>query len=317
MPSSLRSFMRRWRSALGAGLIVGSILLAAASTAQAGNPFWDAVFTGLGHAEPDPDRVLAQQPQLIKTAIDSLAPQRPRVTDVYFVGLAGDSSEAVFRREVASVTGLLDARFGTKGRSLTLVNSPETIATLPLATPRNLRRVLARVGGIMDREEDVLFLFLTSHGSPDRFWIDAGPVDADPIYSDDLKEMLNDSGIKWRVLVISACHSGSFINELWDAHTLIITAAREDRTSFGCGSERDWTYFGEAYFDRALRSDPSFVSAFDQAEKAIAQREKDEDLTPSFPQMRIGRLIGPKLAALEQAARQLQEANSPEARPAP
>jgi len=119
------------------------------------------------------------------------------------------------------------------------------------------------------------------------------------------------------VLVISACHSGSFINELWDAHTLIITAAREDRTSFGCGNERDWTYFGEAYFDRALRGDPSFVSAFDQAEKAIARREKKEDLTPSFPQMRIGRLIGPKLAALEQAARQLQEANRPEARPAP
>ncbi len=317
MPNSLRSFMRHWRPALGACLIVGSILLAAAPTARAGSPFWDAVFSGLAHAKPDPDRVLALQPNLIKSAIDGLAPQRPGVADLYFVGLAGDASEAVFRREVASVTRLFDARFGTKGRSLTLVNSPETIATLPLATPHNLRRVLARVGGIMDREEDVLFLFLTSHGSPDRFWIDAGPVDADPIYSDDLKEMLNDSGIKWRVLVISACHSGSFINELWDAHTLIITAAREDRTSFGCSSERDWTYFGEAYFDRALRKELSFVSAFDQAENAIARREKDEDLRPSLPQMRIGRLIGPKLAALEQAARQLQEANNPEARPAP
>ncbi len=317
MPNSLRSSMRRWRSALCACLIVGSILLAAASTARAGSPFWDMVFTGLGNAKADPDRILAQQPQLIKSAIDGLAPQRPSVTDLYFVGLAGDSSEAVFRREVESVTRLFDARFGTKGRSLTLVNSPGTIATLPLATPHNLRRVLARIGGIMDREEDMLFLFLTSHGSPDQFWIDAGPVDANPIYSDDLKEMLNDSGIKWRVLVISACHSGSFINELWDAHTIIITAAREDRTSFGCGSERDWTYFGEAYFDRALRSDLSFVSAFDRAAKAIAQREQGEDLTPSFPQMRIGRLIGPKLAELERRIRGLQQAESPEAPPAP
>jgi hypothetical protein len=169
----------------------------------------------------------------------------------------------------------------------------------------------------MDREEDVLFLFLTSHGSPDMFWIDAGPVDADPIDSDDLKEMLNDSGIKWRVLVISACHSGSFINELWDAHTLLITAAREDRTSFGCSSERDWTNFGEAYFDRALRRELSFVAAFDRAEAAIAEREKQEDLTPSFPQMRVGRLIGPKLAALERAARQLPQAASQAENPAP
>ncbi len=129
--------------------------------------------------------------------------------------------------------------------------------------------------------------------------------------------MLDASGIKWRVLVISACYSGSFIDEVWDAHTLLITAARYDRSSFGCSSERDWTYFGEAYFDHALRSDLSFVSAFDRAEKAIAQREKDEDLKPSFPQIRIGRLIGPKLVELERRIRGLQAADSRGAQPAP
>jgi len=313
MRDSLRSFLRRLRPAFGVLLVGGSVLLAAAAATQAANPFWDALLGKLGHVKVDPERVLAQQPELIKRAIASLAPQRPGVTDLYFVGLAGDYREAVFRREVASVTRLFDNRFGTKGRSLTLVNSPQTIATLPLATPRNLRRILAQIGGIMDREQDVLLLFLTSHGAPDEFWIDAGPVDADPLSSDDLKEMLNDSGIKWRVLVISACHSGSFINELWDAHTLLITAAREDRTSFGCSSERDWTYFGEAYFDRALRHELSFVTAFDQAEKAIAQREKQDDLTPSLPQMRIGRLIGPKLAELERTVRALPQAASIEA----
>jgi len=151
---------------------------------------------------------------------------------------------------------------------------------------------------------------LTSHGAQDEFWIDAGPVPADPLYSDDLKEMLDESGIKWRVLVISACYSGSFIGPVWDAHTLVITAARYDRSSFGCGSERDWTYFGEAYFGHALPGELSFVGAFDQAEQAIAQREKDEHLKPSFPQMRIGRLIGPKLAELERRIRGLQQAES-------
>jgi hypothetical protein len=308
MPTCFRSIRRQRWSALVAALIAGSLLLAAPAPVRAASPFWDAVFSSLAGAKADPDRILVQQPGMIDRAIGGLAPQRPGVADLYFVGLAGDSSEGVFRREVASVSTLFDARFGTRGRSLSLVNSPQTIATMPLATPDNLRRVLARLGGIMDREEDVLFLFLTSHGSPDLFWIDAGPVDADPLSSDDLKEMLNDSGIKWRVLVISACYSGSFIGRVWDARTLVITASRHDRSSFGCGSERDWTYFGEAYFDRALRSETSFVAAFDQAEKAIAQREKDEDLKPSFPQMRIGRLIGAKLAELERTIRGLQQA---------
>lgn len=311
MSNGLRVFARHGRAAAGACLAAALLLLVAAAPAQSANPFWDAVLRKLAHAaKVDPDSVLAQQPALIKSAIDGLAPQRPGVTDLYFVGLAGDYREAVFRREVATVTRLFDARFGTKGHSLTLVNSPETIRSLPLATPENLRRVLARVGGLMDRQEDVLFLFLTSHGARDMFWIDAGPVHADSLYSDALKEMLNDSGIKWRVVVISACHAGSFINELWDARTLIITAAREDRTSFGCGSERDWTYFGEAYFDRALRREPSFVAAFDQAATAIAEREKQEELTPSLPQMRVGRLIGPKLAELEQAVSGPQQADS-------
>src|SRR5262249_14283877 len=139
MPNSLRAFMRQWRWALGICLVAGSLLLAAAAPARAGSPFWDRILSGLAHAEADPDRILAQQPQLIKNAVDGLAPQRAGVTDLYFVGLAGDSSEGVFPREVESVRKLFDARFGTQGRSLALVNSPQTIQTLPLATPDNLR----------------------------------------------------------------------------------------------------------------------------------------------------------------------------------
>jgi hypothetical protein len=147
MSNCLGSFARHGRSTAGVCLLAASLVLAAAAPATAASPFWDAIVSTLGHAKVDPDSVLAQQPALIESAIDGLAPQRPGVADLYFVGLAGDYSEAVFRREVASVTGLFDARFDTKGRSLALVNSPETLATLPLATPENLRRVLARVGG--------------------------------------------------------------------------------------------------------------------------------------------------------------------------
>ncbi len=307
MRRNLRSLLGRrwtpWRSAIAVCLAAALALFAAAAPARAAGPFWDTVFTSLGYAKVDADRTLAEQPRLIESALAGLAPQRPGVADLYFIGLAGDGRSGVFRREVESVTRLFDARFGTKGRSLKLINSPRTLATVPLATPDNLRDVLARVGKVMDKEEDVLFLFLTSHGAPGEFWIDAGPVPADPLYSDELRDMLDASGIKWRVLVISACYSGSFMGPVWDARTLVITAARHDRSSFGCSSERDWTYFGEAYFDHALRREPSFVDAFERAEQAIAEREKAEDLKPSFPQMRVGRLIGPKLAELERILR--------------
>jgi hypothetical protein len=302
---------------MAVGLAAALALVAAAAPARAASLFWDTVFTSLGYAKVDADRTLAEQPRLIENALAGLAPQRPGVADLYFIGLAGDGRSGVFRREVESVTRLFDARFGTKGRSLKLINSPRTIATVPLATPDNLRDVLARVGKVMDKDEDVLFLFLTSHGAPGEFWIDAGPVPADSLYSDELKEMLDESGIKWRVLVISACYSGSFIGPVWDARTLVITAARHDRSSFGCSSERDWTYFGEAYFDDALRSETSFVDAFDRAEKAIARREKAETLKASFQQMRVGRLIGPKLAELERRIRGLQEAASRAMQPSP
>lgn len=298
----MRRVLPHWR------WLAAAVFVLAAAPAQAGNPLWDLVVTGLGYANVDAERVLAEQPQLIERATAGLAPQRPGVADLYLVSVAGDGRSGVFRREVESVTTLFGQRFGTAGRSVALINSPRTIATVPLATPENLRTVLARVGRLMDKDEDVLFLFMTSHGAADMFWIDAGPVPADPLYSDELEAMLDESGIKWRVLVISACYSGSFIGPVWDARTLMITAARYDRSSFGCSSERDWTYFGEAYFDGALRRELSFVRAFDQAEQAIAAREEAEGLKPSHPQIRIGRLIAPKLAELERAMRQLAAA---------
>lgn len=286
-------------------------LLSAAGPAQAGSTIWDLLASGLGYANVDPDRTSADQPRLLAQTMGAVAPERPGVADLYLVTLAGDGRSGVFRREVASVTQLFADRFGSAGRSVMLVNSPRTVGTVPLATPENLRQVLADLGALMDRREDVLFLFLTSHGSPDEFWIDAGPVAADPLSSDDLRDILDDSGIKWRVLVISACYSGSFIDELRDDHTLVITAARSDRSSFGCSSERDWTYFGEAYFDQALRREWSFIAAFEEAAKTIAAREKAEHLKASLPQIDIGRDIAVKLAELERTVRAAIEAGEP------
>jgi hypothetical protein len=111
--------------------------------------------------------------------------------------------------------------------------------------------------------------------------------------------MLDRSGIRWRVIVISACYSGSFIDALKDRRTLIITAASRNRTSFGCSNENDFTYFGDAYFNQALRHGSSFIGAFDEARRIIAAREREEELTPSQPQIYVGAAMKPALERLQ------------------
>jgi hypothetical protein len=110
--------------------------------------------------------------------------------------------------------------------------------------------------------------------------------------------MLDTSGIRWRIVVVSACYSGGFIDALKNDRTLVITASDASHASFGCGSESDFTYFGKAYFDQALRKQHSFIAAFEDARRIIAERELGEGRTPSNPQMYVGSAIRGKLQAM-------------------
>ncbi len=240
------------------------------------------------------------QRDLLDQVTGALAAQRPGVTDLYFVGFGGSAYQDVFMKEVRFVRRLFDDRFDTTDRSVMLVNNRATVQDLPLASASNLRRALNGIARRIDRDEDVLFLFLTSHGSRKQvlstnFW----PLRLNGLAATKLKEMLDRSGIKWRVLVVSACYSGGFVDTLKDENTVIITAARADRKSFGCSNLNDFTYFGQAYFKEQLREEFSFVKAFHDAREAITEREKREGLTPSRPQIHIGPAIEAKLAGLE------------------
>ena len=94
------------------------------------------------------------------------------------------------------------------------------------------------LGRLMDRDRNTLFLFLTSHGDRGELAVQLAQVALPQLKPVQLKQMLDRSGIRNRVVVISACHSGSFIPVVADARTLVITAARGDRSSFGCEDRR-------------------------------------------------------------------------------
>ena len=240
------------------------------------------------------------QPEILARELVAIKAQRKGVIDLYFVGFAGYASQDVFMKEMDSIVALFGERFDGKGRTVALVNSPKTINRYPIASRTSLARALKRIGKTIDREEDVVFLYMTSHGSErHQFAVEFWPLGLNNIDPPALKEMLDASGIKWRVIVISACYSGGFIEPLKDEYTLVLTAADATHQSFGCSNEEDFTYFGRAYFDQALRQSHSFIDGFATAKASIEAREKAEGKTPSNPQIHAGSEITKKLARLE------------------
>ena len=250
--------------------------------------------------EPDFDAeaVIYNQRDLLDAATAKLRPQTPGVVDLYVVAFAGDAGENVFRNEAEYAEKLFAQRFGAEGRVLVLENNAATVATRPLATLTNLTWALDDVAKTMDPAEDVLLLYVTTHGSHDHeLLVDLAPLPLDQIAPEDLADALaTKPGIRWKVVVVNACYSGGFIEALHDDSTLVITSARADRTSFGCGADSDITYFGKAFLTEALNQTTSIPDAFRQAQKSVAEWEDKDKEEHSEPQMASTRSIEAKLA---------------------
>ncbi len=240
------------------------------------------------------------QATLLDRTLAAIQPGRPGVIDLYLLGVAAYGAQDVFLREARSVRASFDERFDTEGRSMLLVNNNATLTEAPIATLTNLRATLRAFGERMNRDEDVLFLFLTTHGDEQhRLEVELWPLALAPLTPQTLADAVRQSGIKWKVLVISACYSGGFVEALKDANTLVITAADARSTSFGCAHENDWTHFGEAYFNAGLRQTRSFIEAFELARASVAARERAERLSASNPQMHVGEAIRERLGQLQ------------------
>jgi hypothetical protein len=245
--------------------------------------------------EPAPlaqERLFHLQGELIERALSAIAPGRAGVREHYFIGFAPDASQDVFVREMRFVKRLFDERFGTAGRSIALASSYDALEELPIGSITNLTRALGRIGKAMNADEDILVLFLSAHGDREhRLSAWQPPLELAPLTPTSLARLLHDSGIKWRVVVVSACYSGGFIEPLRDDNSIVITAAAPDRTSFGCEAGRDFTYFGQAFFRDALAKTSSFIEAFEIARKLVADQEAAERLPASLQQIAVGRAI--------------------------
>lgn len=261
----------------------------------------------------DPRWLLAEQRRMSK-ALGALQPQRKGVVDVYVIAVGLDS-DPVFGREAREAGKVLSARYGGAGRTIVLAGTNGSAASdLPNGSITNLTLALARVAELMDPKEDVLVLYSTSHGAP----IGIVYHDADDgfgiISPTRFAGILNDLGIQNRLLILSACYSGVFVPALQSPTTAIFTAASDSRPSFGCAADNDWTFFGDAMINHALRKPQPLKAASDEARGLITGWESQGKVNASNPQVSIGANVGTWLVPLE--ARMPKTATEPVGRPA-
>ncbi|MBI1339887.1 hypothetical protein GC169_06715 [bacterium] len=271
----------------------------AAQRAAAANPFagqFVAVEAAMSPAEA------LKQAELLSSTLAAIAPQRAGVADVYVIA-AGLWGDPVFEREASNGADILARHFSAEGRTAVLsAGAGRVERRFAASTPNNINALIGKVGGVIDPNEDLVVVFLTTHGSPDGSLafqeVNRLGGAMKPIH---LMQALNAAGIRKRVLIISACFSGAFIAPFSDPDTIVLTAAAADRTSFGCEPSRDWTFFGDAFLNRELSSGAGLVSGYDRALGTIAGWEKDQKLPPSNPQKHVGDAAAALVARIEGA----------------
>lgn len=226
---------------------------------------------------------LLAQGRLLEDALSNVPASTPAV-ELYTLTLGGDGKQSVFLRESDYVANMLTSRFGAFGQ-IRLVNHRDHLVDRPMATRENMRRAavtLAERSG----PEDLIFIYLTSHGTSEHeLVLDQPRMELADLPADELAAVLAPLKNRDKVIVISACYSGGFIPALKDERTLIMTASRADRVSFGCSEEANFTYFGDALFAQALNQTDDLEQAFKLARATVAERELADGFEASEPQI--------------------------------
>ncbi len=225
------------------------------------------------------------QHKKVASAIAAIRPHRAGIVDAYVLAVGLDA-DPVFTREASEASKVLARRYDAAGRGLLLATGS---ASQPSGSPSNIALGLAALAQQMDKAEDVLILFATAHGAPG---VGVVHKESDKSYGmmapQRLAMLLDELGIKRRMIIISACFSGQFVGSLATTDTIVITAADDDRTSFGCAPGNDWTFFGDALINSAMRQDKGLESATAEAFALINEWEFARGLTSSKPRLFIG-----------------------------
>jgi hypothetical protein len=163
---------------------------------------------------------------------------------------------------------------------------------------RDTRPEKSEISGIYDTLDDLTrkatggcLVYFTSHGAPQGVLVDQGVL-APGV----LGRMVDRTcGERPTVVVISACFSGVFVPALAGPNRMVLTAARPDRSSFGCGEDDKYPYFDDCFLQSAPEA-RDFAHLGRAVQSCVARREKKEGVEPpSEPQLAVGAALRPVL----------------------
>lgn len=158
----------------------------------------------------------------------------------------------------------------------------------PAAQHSNVPAIANTLWDLTSRAPDGCLIYFTSHGTPDGIVIDQDVMGPDKFD----KIVQNACGAKPSVIVMSSCFSGQFVPGLEGENRMVLSAARADRTSFGCGELDQYTFFDDCFL-RALPMAGDFPKLGDLTRQCVAFREKQLNATPpSEPQLSVGPKVG-------------------------
>jgi len=251
---------------------------------------------------PRPPAEMLADRQRLAAALDKLPPERKGVVDAYVVVLALDT-DPVFGREAREAGRVLARRFDAAGRTLVLADDEGGARADAAGTPEHLALALARVAERMNEAEDVLVLYTTSHGVRGSGLAYKDRARGGGVVSPArLAAMIDTLGIRNRLVIVQACYAGQFVPALASPTSIVATAASAAQPSFGCAAGNDWTFYGDALVNRALRKPAPLATQLARAGTLVAGWEASGRLKPSQPQVSMGAQAARWLAPLERRA---------------
>ena len=155
----------------------------------------------------------------------------------------------------------------------------------------DIRAIFEGMSQLTARNPDGCLVYLTTHGLPQ-----GAVVDQSILPPRILAAMLERTcGARPTIAVISACFSGVFVPDLGAANRMVMTAARPDRTSLGCGESNRYPFFDECFL-QSTSSAHDFSALANLVRSCVAAREVQEGVRPpSEPQVFIGPQLRPLL----------------------
>ncbi len=265
-----------------------------------------------------PVDVLYNQERLLRDELAQIQPSpnkavsKPPLSDAhwYWLGVAGAGYQDVFKSEISKTRIAVEQLLGLGGSTAALINEQHSLESSPIASQTSIARTIDHIAKQMNPNSDVLVMHLSSHGKPGEIELANAPFKLQNLKADWLRQALDRAGIKWRIIIVSSCYSGSFINALQSPNTIVISASAADRASFGCTTGNHFSYFGEALYSslnnlinhpiEGQANKALFVQLFEATRQSIYAREIKENKELSLPQIKIGNDIATHLLTLEQ-----------------